>query len=373
MGLRRGCCPSGRSSRKPAHAALYSSLCERRDRVARLDHQILEAVQSQDLENLRPEVSELLELTPKREDLRQLFRIFKKQDDARQLIEERRDVVRAAAILEEVPEFLRDPRTIQSLRALEDRAARLGQEIREEQDAGHLTGLRQKVEELDRLAPGRDDLQGMIKVAHDNEKAQQLLEKHDDYTRALALLEDLPENQRDADLYASLCGRRDRVNTLHREIGDDLGARRISQLRLKIEELTRLQRKPVSDALTGRTLLEVVSTYEEADRLAETMRDYAGAIALLDDLPEHLRDGTLYSSLCERRDFSSKQDEARQLIEERRDVTRAAAISGGGTGVPGDPQAMESLRTQEEHGRSCQVDSGEMESRAPDRASTIAG
>ena len=30
------------------------------------------------------------------------------------------------------------------------------------------------------------------------------------------------------------------------------------------------------------------------------MRDYAGAIALLDDLPEHLRDGTLYPSLRER-------------------------------------------------------------------------
>ena len=193
--------------------------------------------------------------------------------------------MRAAAILEEVPEFLADARTIQSLRALEDRAARLGQEIREEQDAGHLTGLRQKVEELDRLTPGRDDLKGMIKVADINEKAQQLVEKHDDHTRALALLEDLPENLRDADLYASLCGRRDRVNTLRREIGEVLGARRISQLRLKIEELTRLQRKPVSDPLTGRTLLEVVSTHEEAHRLAETMRDYAGAIALLDDLP----------------------------------------------------------------------------------------
>ena len=162
------------------------------------------------------------------------------------------------------------------LRVTQRSAARLGQEIREEQEAGHLTGLRQTLEELDRLTPGRDDLQGMIKAVANNEKAQQLVEKHDDYTRALALLEDLPENLRDAGLYASLCDRRDRVNTLRREIGDDLGARRISQLRLKIEELSRLQQEPISDPLTGRALLEVVSTHEEADRLAEMTRDLAG-------------------------------------------------------------------------------------------------
>ena len=140
----------------------------------------------------------------------------------------------------------------------------------------------------------------MIQAVTKNEEAQKLVENRDDPTRALALLDDLPANLRDADLYASLCGRRDRVNTLRREIGEDLGARRVSQLRSKIEELSRLQREPISDPLTGRTLLEVVSTHEKADRLAETMRDYAGAIALLDDLPEHLRDGTLYPSLRER-------------------------------------------------------------------------
>ena len=44
--------------------------------LLRLDQQILEAVQAQDLEDLRPKVVELLELTPQREDLRRLLGIF---------------------------------------------------------------------------------------------------------------------------------------------------------------------------------------------------------------------------------------------------------------------------------------------------------
>ena len=70
VGITPGCCLLEGLPVNLRNAALYSSLCERRDRVEHLDHQILGAVQSQDLENLRPKVSELLELTPKREDLR---------------------------------------------------------------------------------------------------------------------------------------------------------------------------------------------------------------------------------------------------------------------------------------------------------------
>ena len=199
-----------------------------------------------------------------------------KQDEARQLIEERRDVTRAAAILEEVPEFLRDPQAMESLRALKTSTTGLARLIREKWKAGHLIELRRSLDELARLTPGRDDLQRMIQAVTKNEEAQKLVENRDDFTRALALLDDLPANLRDAGLYASLCGRRDRVNTLRREIAADLGARRISRLRSKIEELTRLQREPVSDPLTGQQLLEVVSTHEEADRLAETMRTSTG-------------------------------------------------------------------------------------------------
>ena len=278
-------------------ATLYSSLCERRDRVARLDQQILKAVQARDLENLHPMVVQLLELIPERDDLRRLVEFFTKQDEARHLIEERRDVVRAEALIETVPEYLRDGKLMDSLRVLKERAARLVNVIREERKARHLMDLRQPLEELDRLTPGRDDLKRMIKAVAKNEEAQKLVENRGDYTGALALLEHLPESLRHAKLYSALSSRRDRVNALRKEIEDDLVARRINRLRLKIEEFSRLQKESICDPLSGRALLDVVSTHDEAHDLVVTTKDYDGAVALMNDLPEHLRDHTFYQSL----------------------------------------------------------------------------
>ncbi len=54
-------------------AALYAGLCERRDRVVRLDREMQSALKEVRLDDLRPVVEELLELTPGREKLRRLL------------------------------------------------------------------------------------------------------------------------------------------------------------------------------------------------------------------------------------------------------------------------------------------------------------
>src|SRR5205807_977805 len=51
-----------------------------------------------------------------------------------------------------------------------------------------------------------------------------------------------------------------------------------------------------------RLLRRVRKTHDQAKRLAKRRHDYAAAVQLLDALPERLRNGTLYTKLCWRRD-----------------------------------------------------------------------
>ena len=59
--------------RKLRDAGLYAKVCWRRDRVAELDGAVRAAVGAGQLAGLRPEIEELLGLTPEREDLRKLL------------------------------------------------------------------------------------------------------------------------------------------------------------------------------------------------------------------------------------------------------------------------------------------------------------
>jgi serine/threonine protein kinase len=89
----------------------------------------------------------------------------------------------------------------------------------------------------------RQALQGIHRL-HD--RARELEARHD-YLGAIDVLEAVPERLRAADLYDSLCRRRDRVQQLDREITRALRARSYDGLRPKVEELFRL--KPMRSEL----------------------------------------------------------------------------------------------------------------------------
>src|SRR5262249_6726865 len=67
---------------------------------------------------------------------------------------------------------------------------------------------------------------------------------------------------------------------------------------------------PADDLATQaeRLLRRVRETQLQAKRLAKRCHDYAAAVQLLDALPERLRNGTLYTKLCWRRDRVAELD-----------------------------------------------------------------
>ncbi|MBI1917985.1 MAG: SUMF1/EgtB/PvdO family nonheme iron enzyme [Planctomycetes bacterium] len=79
-----------------------------------------------------------------------------------------------------------------------------------------------------------------------------------------------------------------------------------------------------------RLLRRVRETHDQAKRLAKRRHDYAAAVQLLDALPERLRNGTLYTKLCWRRDRVAELDR----------TIRCAVATGRLTGLRPDVEEL---------------------------------
>src|SRR5262249_21342084 len=77
---------------------------------------------------------------------------------------ERHDYAGAVRLLEGVPAELRDLALFVSLTQKRDRVEQLGRALREQVDAGRFFALRETVEELLDLTPGRDDLRRLLEA-----------------------------------------------------------------------------------------------------------------------------------------------------------------------------------------------------------------
>ena len=85
-------------------------------------------------------------------------------------------------------------------------------------DAMVLDGLGPKVEELRELKPQRRDLPMLLDMLSRHDEAKRLVEKEQDYGAAVTILEELPEELRDPELYPRLRSIHERILKLESKI-----------------------------------------------------------------------------------------------------------------------------------------------------------
>jgi formylglycine-generating enzyme required for sulfatase activity/serine/threonine protein kinase len=112
--------------------------------------------------------------------------------------------------------------------------------------ADRLAGLLAAMPRARRPAREEEDLAGQLArnlqgVSRAHDQARRLAEREHDYPAAARLLEEVPAHLRDAELYARVCRRRDRVAALEREVREAVQATRLDGLRPLVEELLGLQ------------------------------------------------------------------------------------------------------------------------------------
>jgi hypothetical protein len=185
--------PESSSNHPAGHLIGLSQSQYQKYRTEDLERKIRKAILAKDLENLQPQVAELLELLPRRGDLGDLLQALKYQDEARPLIREERNILWAAALMDKVPDVLRDPGLVESLRSLEQRASELDKSIKEGQNAGRLRGLSPLLEELERLTPGRDDVRELLNTVASHEEAGRVADERDTILRAGVLEQEIRE------------------------------------------------------------------------------------------------------------------------------------------------------------------------------------
>ena len=175
----------------------------------------------------------------------------------------------AMSILEGLCPDQRDCELSRELVELRGGLTILEDEFRADFAAGHAAELRPKLVELSRLTSRKEDLRRLKGLADEIEEIaiswRRARENHE-YSRAVALLERLPESLRDRGVYRDLIARRDRVADLELTVREAVRSRRFSALRPDVEELLQL----VPDHADLTPLREILSVHQEAIDLLST-------------------------------------------------------------------------------------------------------
>jgi formylglycine-generating enzyme required for sulfatase activity len=95
---------------------------------------------------------------------RSLRRVEQAHAEARRLVEQHHDYAAAVRLLEQAPAHLRDGALYADLCSRRDRVVELDARVRRAVESMHFAGLRPHVEELLRLAPGREDLRRLLEA-----------------------------------------------------------------------------------------------------------------------------------------------------------------------------------------------------------------
>ncbi len=189
------------------------------------------------------------------------------QAQARSLVEQQHDYRAAALLLETVPAALRDAALYQKALLLRDRVVQFDQDLNAALQAKRWAEIRTHVAALEKLQPHRAaELQRVLRHARAEETAaknvpdpavalalakkqaaetqqfaRSLADEKHDYAAALRELETVPEDLRDAALYAQVRSKRDRVRQLDEAISKDVKAKRWADVRQHVTALVQLQ------------------------------------------------------------------------------------------------------------------------------------
>lgn len=276
---------------------LYQSVRAKRDRVDELDREIRQAVESMELDGLRPRIEELRALKPQRPDLSRLLDVLAKHDQARHHAEDEHDYARAVSLLEELPVELRDTKLYRSLLSKHEAIVKLENERAKYVRTKQREQLRETVDALLKLCPNRVDLCSLRDMLMNHAIAEALFRSSHDSNEVLELLDRVSPDLRDPDLYGEALRRRRLVGPLEQEIRKSLKARKALGLRSHVEQLQSL----APEKAEYRQLLDAILVQERAARL---LADDAvlEAAALLDGLPAEVHDGELFAKVMPLRD-----------------------------------------------------------------------
>ena len=232
------------------------------------------------------------------------------QAEVQELVAKHQDYARAATLLEAIPPRLRDENLFLSLCQRRDRVAELEREVRLAVDAMALDGLGPKVEELRELKPQRRDLPMLLDMLSRHDEAKRLVEKEQDYGAAVTILEELPEELRDPELYPRLRSIHERILKLESKIQQARQHGNLPELEASVSELSEI----VPHRPDLARLQDWITDHRRAVELFNSGRDHQTTLELLERIPPDLRDESLYKEVQRKIRISQLEHEIGQEV-----------------------------------------------------------
>ena len=198
-------------------------------------------------------------------------------------------------------------------------------------DAMALDGLGPKVEELRELKPQRRDLPMLLDMLSRHDEAKRLVEKEQDYGAAVTILEELPEELRDPELYPRLRSIHERILKLESKIQQARQHGSLPELEASVSAL--LQMVPHRPDLAR--LQDWITDHQRAVKLFNSGRDDQTTLELLERIPPDLRDESLYQEVQRKIRISQLEHEIGQeaaaghFIGLRKQLDQLAALAPG--------------------------------------------
>lgn len=145
--------------------------------------------------------------------------------------------------------------------------------------------------------PIRKSVEEAVRSVH--AEARQVADTAFDYSKAVKILETLPESLRNRDLYSAVCRNRSRAVELESAFRAALAEKDLRSADRHLQEWIRLQ--PQQSAAESSIGELAVRQLEAATSAANTLNDYATAAEILESLPERFQDAALYEQVFRKR------------------------------------------------------------------------